>query len=415
MLIDGMDNNERAIGTIVVRPSIDAIAEVRVQTSNYPAEVGRTAGGVVNMLTKAGTNTLHGTVYGFWRDDQFDSRDYFATVDPLLKQKQFGGSIGGPLVRDRTFYFADYEGFRSRQGQVNVLTVPTARMRTRRLLGDRPGHLRPDHAAAVSRQRDSGEPHRSDRGALHGALSRPDVSGLANNYSSTTLRTQNSTTADARIDHRFSDNNSVWGRFSINDSHTVTPPGCPPVNGIHGNCLTGANAGFPGPNDTDAKALQVNYVRIFNPTMVGEFKAGYMKVGIFSYPSNYQSNVSEQFGLRGVNIDDLASGLALQNIVGLCAAGRHAEHPAHQPELDPAVQRVDHQDDRARTTSSSAAASSCGSSASCRVSSRTGCGRTTTWSRATPRGRAGTRWPRSFSGCRRRCSGRTRRSSRSTT
>ena len=105
MLIDGMDNNERAIGTIVVRPSIDAIAEVRVQTSNYPAEVGRTAGGVVNILTKAGTNRLSGTVYGFWRDDRFDSRDYFATVDPLLKQKQFGGSIGGPLVRDRTFVF----------------------------------------------------------------------------------------------------------------------------------------------------------------------------------------------------------------------------------------------------------------------------------------------------------------------
>ena len=321
MLIDGMDNNERAIGTIVVRPSIDAIAEVRVQTSNYPAEVGRTAGGVVNILTKAGTNRLSGTLYGFWRDDQFDSRDYFATVDPLLKQKQFGGSIGGPLVRDRTFYFADYEGFRNRQGQVNVLTVPTAKMR----MGDF-SEVSQIIYDPITRQPFPGNAipaNRIDQIAARFMALYPDPTsaGLANNYSSTTLRTQNSTTADARIDHRFSDNNSVWGRFSINDSRTVTPPGCPAVNGIHGNCLTGANAGFPGPNDTDAKALQVNYVRIFNPTMVGEFKAGYMNVGIFSYPSNYQSNVSEQFGLRGVNIDDLASGLALQNIVGYALLG----------------------------------------------------------------------------------------------
>ena len=109
MLIDGMDNNERAIGTIGVRPSMDAIAEVRVQTNNYAAEVGRTAGGVVNLLTKSGTNVLHGSAYGFFRDDRFDSRDFFAREDPILKQKQFGGSLGGPLVANRTFFFGDLD------------------------------------------------------------------------------------------------------------------------------------------------------------------------------------------------------------------------------------------------------------------------------------------------------------------
>lgn len=321
MLIDGMDNNERAIGTIVVRPSMDAIAEVRVQTNNYPAEVGRTAGGVVNILTKAGSNALHGTAYGFLRDDKFDSRDYFAKEDPILKQKQFGGSLGGPLVRDRTFYFVDYEGFRQRQGQVNLLTVPTERMRR----GDF------SEVSAViydpmTRLPFAGNQIPANRidpiaARLVALYPTPTSAAIANNYSSTTLRTQNSSTADARIDHRFNDNNSIWSRLSINDSHTVTPPGCPPVNGVHGNCLTGANAGFPGPNDTDAKALQVNYVRIFNPTTVGEFKAGYMNIGIYSYPSNYQSNVSQDFGLPGVNIDDLSSGLALQNIAGFALLG----------------------------------------------------------------------------------------------
>jgi hypothetical protein len=321
MLIDGMDNNERAIGTIVVRPSMDAIAEVRVQTNNYPAEVGRTAGGVVNILTKAGTNVFHGSAFGFFRDDRFDSRDYFATEDPLLKQKQFGGSLGGPIVANRTFFFGDYEGFRARQGQVNVRTVPTLRMRN----GDFS-----EIAQAIydpfTRQAFAGNVIPANRidpiAARYVALyPLPTSAGLANNYASTTLRTQNSTTADGRLDHRFDDSNSIWGRYSVNDSHTVTPPGCPPVDGIHGNCLTGANDGFPGPNDTDAKALQVNYVRIFSPTTVGEFKGGYMNIGIFSYPSNYQSNVSQQFGLPGVNIDDLASGLALQNLAGFALLG----------------------------------------------------------------------------------------------
>jgi hypothetical protein len=149
----------------------------------------------------------------------------------------------------------------------------------------------------------------------------PTSPGLANNYSSTTIRTQNSTTADGRIDHRFDDKNSLWGRFSYNKSHTVTPPGCPPVDGVYGNCLTGTNAGFPGPNDTNASAFQANYVRIFSPTTIAEVKGGYMKIGIFSYPSNYRTNVSQTFGLPGVNIDDLASGLALQNISGYTILG----------------------------------------------------------------------------------------------
>ena len=323
LLIDGMDNNERAIGTIGVKPSMDAIAEMRVQTNMYSAEVGRTAGGVVNLLTKSGTNQFHGSAFGGFRDDRFDSRDYFATTDPILKQKGFGGTLGGPVVANRTFFFADYEGVRLRQGQVNNLTVPTLAMRN----GDfsELSQIIYDPAAPGR------TPFANNRipanridpiAARYVALfPEPTSPGLANNYASTTIRTQNSTTADGRIDHRINENNSVWGRFSYNKTHTVTPPGCPPVNGVYGNCLTGTNAGFPGPNDTNANALQANYIRIFSPTTIAEVKGGYMKVGIFSYPSNYRTNVSQTFGLPGVNIDDLASGLALQNISGYAILG----------------------------------------------------------------------------------------------
>ena len=90
-LIDGVDNNERFIGTIGVRPSVDAIAEVKVQTNSYTAETGRTAGAVVNILTKSGTNDFNGSAYGFFRNEKFDSYDYFARRDqpkPLLRQQQ---------------------------------------------------------------------------------------------------------------------------------------------------------------------------------------------------------------------------------------------------------------------------------------------------------------------------------------
>lgn len=104
-LLDGMDNNERAIMTIIVKPSIDALQEVKVQTSLYSAEVGRAGGAVINMITKSGTNSFHGTLFEFLRNDKLDAKNFFnvpqagntlAGVKPKYRQNQFGGSMGGP-------------------------------------------------------------------------------------------------------------------------------------------------------------------------------------------------------------------------------------------------------------------------------------------------------------------------------
>ena len=128
-MIDGMDNNERYFGTIVVRPSIDAVQEVIVSTNLYPAEVSRTEGGVADVITKSGTNSFHGSLFEYLRNDVFDARDYFATTGrkPELRQNQFGGSIGGPIQKNKTFVFGDYEGFRQAYAQnTYISTVPTA-------------------------------------------------------------------------------------------------------------------------------------------------------------------------------------------------------------------------------------------------------------------------------------------------
>jgi len=124
-MIDGMDDNERFIGTVIVKPAVDALQEMKVQTSLYSAEFGRTAGGVLNFVTKSGTNAYHGSLFEFFRNQHMDARNFFAGAKPPYHQNQYGGSFGAPIKKNRVFYFGDYEGFRMRQGQAFVDTVPT--------------------------------------------------------------------------------------------------------------------------------------------------------------------------------------------------------------------------------------------------------------------------------------------------
>ena len=132
-LYDGIDNNTRLTLVIVMRPNVEAIKEFKVQTNLYSADQGRNPGGQVNVVTKSGGNTVHGTGYGFLRDDTFDANNFFSNragqPKPPFKQHQFGGAIGGPILKNLTFFFADYDGFRQDQGRVFVNTVPTAKMR----------------------------------------------------------------------------------------------------------------------------------------------------------------------------------------------------------------------------------------------------------------------------------------------
>ncbi len=131
--IDGVDDNERFIGTMIVRPSVDALQEMKVQTNLYSAEFGRTAGGVINFVTKSGTNAFHGSLFEFLRNQHLDARSFFAGAKPPYHQNQFGGSNGGAIKKNRAFYFGDYEGLRIHQGQTFVDSVPTLAERARQL------------------------------------------------------------------------------------------------------------------------------------------------------------------------------------------------------------------------------------------------------------------------------------------
>ena len=164
-MLDGVDNNETWLQTVVIFPSVDALDEFKLQTSTYSAEFGRSLGGVVNLQIKSGTNTLHGSGFEFLRNDAFDANNFFnnraGRPKPPFSQHQFGGTIGGPVVKDKTFYFFDYQGYRVNQGATYLSTVPSAKMRAGDFSELNRTIYDPRTGAAVCRQRHSAQPIRS--------------------------------------------------------------------------------------------------------------------------------------------------------------------------------------------------------------------------------------------------------------
>jgi hypothetical protein len=129
-LLDGVQNTDPDVNAYIVSPSVDTIQEFKMETKNYSAEFGRSSGGQISVVTKSGTNQLHGTAYEFLRNDAVDARPFNNPGNlPEFRRNQFGATLGGPIRKDRTFFFAGWEGFRRVEGQSLTDTVPTALQR----------------------------------------------------------------------------------------------------------------------------------------------------------------------------------------------------------------------------------------------------------------------------------------------
>ena len=146
-MLDGVDNNETWLQTVVIFPSVDALDEFKLQTSTYSAEFGRSLGGVVNIQIKSGSNAFHGSAYEFNRNDRFDANNFFnnraGQPKPDFKQNQFGGTLGGPIFKGKTFFFGDYQGLRIKAGTDPSVDRAVDEDAQRRFLRDQPRHLRP--------------------------------------------------------------------------------------------------------------------------------------------------------------------------------------------------------------------------------------------------------------------------------
>lgn len=309
-MVEGVDNNEGTVGTIGVRPSVEAIAEFRVLTNMYPAEAGKTPGAVVNLITRGGSNAIHGSIYEFLRNDFFDARNFYATRaivgrQPEFRQNQYGASLGGPIFKNKTFYFADFEGFR-RIDATNALinnVVPTAyEVAHPGDFSDRGGPVL--NASQIN-------PVSAKFFALYPA---PNNGSF---FTSSYPQTQNSTTADARLDQRFNENNSMFGRWTYNNVSTITPSALPNVNGVD----PGGSVSFPGPASQQAYQAVLNFTHVFNPNLVLELKAGYTYVSNVSLPLNYGKNYGTAFGIQNSNVDIFTSALPNVSVTGYAPLG----------------------------------------------------------------------------------------------
>jgi hypothetical protein len=342
-LIDGMDNNEKIVGTIGVRPSVEAIAEVRVLTNTFEADAGRAAGAIINIVTKSGTNQFHGSLYEYFRNDVLNAYTYqFGANNPKteLRQNQFGGSVGGPIRKDRTFFFADLEYFRLVQGTAPTsTTVPTAYEHNHpgdfsdilslcnggvanpSVSGSGVGNCVVNKTAAEAAQ--SGIPIGSYNPAFGNIvpLADRDPAGLfyfslyplpnsgTNQYVGSRKRTQNVRTYDIRVDHKVSDKDSIFARYSDNNVLTFTPGGPLPI----AQTSLGAfdpGTGFAGTSPQEARNVQLQYTRIFTQRLLMNLSAGYTFIDNESTPLNYGTTPNASLGQANINISARTSSLA---------------------------------------------------------------------------------------------------------
>jgi hypothetical protein len=348
-LIDGMDNNERIIGTIGVRPSIDAIQEVNIQTNKYDASVGRTAGAVVDLITKSGSNSFHGSAYEFFRNKVLNanpnwnfsealapSSNSAPAPNPAFRQNQYGGSLGGPIKKDKTFFFADYEGYAYGTGlKAALYSVPTLCERGltacpdgKTQFGDFSDLDLVSKPGGSSTQSTTPGPNLSSlplcassytpwtcmaplgvgRFNMYPLPNTGAAGAIVNNYTSAPVQTQVSDTWDTRIDQHFSDKNTLYGRLTHNGETTVIPNGFPNVtiNPATGAAEAAGTSGgvavipvvlqYSGRNNETQEQFTAGFVHVFNPNLLLNLKLGVLRSNINSEPANEGTFVSTALG-----------------------------------------------------------------------------------------------------------------------
>ena len=329
-LIDGIDNYDRIHTTVAIKPSIDAVQEFKVQTSLYSAEFGRNAGGVVNVSVKSGTNQFHGTAYEFLRNQALDARNFFAPSTqpkPHYILNQFGGTLGGPVIRDKTFFFVSYEGFRERQGQTFTSTIPTLAMRKGDFSGlgtiYDPLSTTPSGSTFTRMpfQNNQISPDRMDLPAtrLIALYPQPTSAGLSNNFVWSPVREQNTNQVDTRMDQRIGNSGSLFGRYSFGDTDTITPALIP------GKGQGGGN--FSGPNMLRTQGLAVGYTHTITPTLVSETRLGFTRIASHVFPFFYGEKISDEVGIPNANQDNFSSGLTTISISGFRGLGNSSFQP----------------------------------------------------------------------------------------
>ncbi|MEP6538559.1 MAG: TonB-dependent receptor [Bryobacteraceae bacterium] len=309
VLLDGVDNTEMISQTFIVRPSVEGIQEFKVLTNNAGAEYGRSVGAIVVVTTKSGGNQFHGSLFEFLRNEKLDAKNFFARSDvgkPPFKLNQYGASLGGPIRRNKTFFFADYEGYREIFGDTQVQTVPVAQIRT----GDFRGvvangiydplttRANPAGGAAIRDRfpNDTIPANRFDKigAALVNLWPLPQVAGLANNFVAYPIKRSSLHRADGRVDHQLSPKDTLFFRFSADWSGMIIPD-------TFNTDIGGNEASFAGTDDVHGRNLVGAWTRTFSPSTVGDFRYGYTQFNSSLIPTQLTNPIWKTIPGRQTN------------------------------------------------------------------------------------------------------------------
>jgi hypothetical protein len=320
-LLDGVYNNDPKLNTPAVRPPVDAIREFQVFTSTYDASFGRNAGGQVSVITKSGANTVSGSAYEFFRSDALAARNHFAPTDvpaPDYARHQFGGSIGGPIVRNRTFFFADYERTHLREGVTRVTNVPTLAERR----GDFSQSLSPRPFNFITGQPFPGgvipDFFQSQQGRAIAALyPEPNRNTPFANFVSSPVLSDDVDQVDGRIDHSLGGGRTLTARYSFSDRRFVDPFAGPAFALIPG---FGTEVPRRGQN------LATTFTHAPTPTLVNDVRFGYNRVAIGVFAENTAlGNASVGMPAFGSNPRD--AGLSVISVTGYSSLGHEYTTP----------------------------------------------------------------------------------------
>jgi len=321
-LLDGVYNVDPKLNTFGVRPPVDAIREFETLTSTYDAAFGRSAGAQINVVLKSGTNAFSGSLYEFHRNGALDARNYFAPADqpaPKYIRNQFGFTVGGPIVRNRTFFFADYEGTRSREGITRVTNVPTLGERagdfsqslfgvpldpfTRQPFPD--GVIPPERLSTVGR-------------AIAALYPTPSRSTPFQNFVSSPTQRDRNDHFDVRVDHSLGDASTLVFRYSFGDRQLREP-------------FTGPTfAVVPGYGDDITRRSQnamIGETHVFSPAFVNDLRFAFGRVAFGVRQENQGTSVNRQVGLPEISSNSRDFGLSFITVTGFSPLGHEGNNP----------------------------------------------------------------------------------------
>jgi hypothetical protein len=333
-LLDGMDNNDLAINQYAVAISTEAILEFKMQESTYSAEFGRSPGAQINVATKSGANNIHGVLYEYLRNDDLDAKNFFDRPGPIpgYKRNQYGGSVGGPIKKNKTFYFGNYEGTRIRQGITKVATEPTTAMRAGNfsalptiiydpstlstaggtaVRGPFPGNIIP--ASEIS-------PVSTNVLNLYPAPNGPGTSAANGLYTSSPTKVDDFSQFTVRVDHRFDDNNTLFGRYSYSQENRFDTfdSFCASSNNVPGFGCNTLNGG---------QQAIADYIRLLGATKVNEARVSFTRVRGGIFQQHEGDDVATALGILGTSRNPKDFGVPVINVTGYDHLGEATNLP----------------------------------------------------------------------------------------